>query len=515
MISCDVLEKPGWWRGASLAIVLVVSFVPALPLLWVALSESTSLFSGGFGMAIWRSLVVATAVALTSLVVGIPAGLLSALYEFPGRRIFLALMAIPLLVPSFLWAIGLSQVRIHLGLSPDSLLSGASATTIAFAAPAIPLVTYMTLVSAQHLSKAQVDAVRLAGDERLLFYYAAKAILPGAVLAAVLAGILTLSDPGPGQILGYSGIAYEILVSFSASYDFALAARQCAFLTGIVLLVAIPVAVLIGPRVAEGIFGKDINRAPLVRNRHASWIGPCVLTGIVLLTTILPLTGIVRPLFIHFPATRAFSEISRTLGNTLIYALTAGVIATAMGIWLALAAGRQKWLRRVALVGIFVVLSLPPSLNALGIIQLGAVAPAWLDPLLRSRLTVGIAQALRFLPVAAILAMRSFGNTSPSQCLVGAVHGVPLLLYLRRVLGPLMLPAAAVACAVVALEATAEVGTALLLRPPGADSIPVQIFTVMANAPEALVAALSFFYVAGAAILLMLGWTLGERIRAA
>ncbi len=370
----------------------------------------------------------------------------------------------------------------------------------------------MTLVSARRLSKGQVDAVRLVGGERLLFVYAARAVLPSALLAAILAGILTLSDPGPGQILGYSGIAYEILVSFSASYDFALAAQQCAVLTGLVLVVAVPVAIFIAPRVAVEILGREINLAPLARNACASWITVGVLSCIVLLTTLLPLTGIVRPLFGEFPVARAFGEISRTIRDTLLYALTAGVIATAMGIWMALAAGRERQLRRLALVGVFLVLSLPPSLNALGMVELGTIAPAWLDPLLRSRFTVGLALALRFLPVAAVLAMRSFGSTSPSQCLVGAVHGVTLSQFLHRVLGPAMLPAAVTACMVVALEATAEVGTVLLLRPPGADSIPVQIFTVMANAPEALVAALCIFYVAGAALLLTLGWILAARI---
>jgi ABC-type spermidine/putrescine transport system permease subunit II len=71
------------------------------------------------------------------------------------------------------------------------------------------------------------------------------------------------------------------------------------------------------------------------------------------------------------------------------------------------------------------------------------------------------------------------------------------------------------ACLIVALLSTAEVGTALLLRPPGADSLPVQIFTVMANAPESLVAALCFLYIAGAASLLIVGWAVADRGTAA
>jgi hypothetical protein len=65
---------------------------------------------------------------------------------------------------------------------------------------------------------------------------------------------------------------------------------------------------------------------------------------------------------------------------------------------------------------------------------------------------VALTLALRFLPVAAVLGMRSFASTSPSQCLVGAVHGVTLALFLRRVLGAAMLPAAVTACMVIALK---------------------------------------------------------------
>ena len=71
----------------------------------------------------------------------------------------------------------------------------------------------------------------------------------------------------------------------------------------------------------------------------------------------------------------------------------------------------------------------------------------------------------------------------------------------------------ALSCIIIALLATAEVGTALLLRPPGADSLPVQIFTVMANAPETLVSALCLIYILGAAILLSVGWAIAERSR--
>jgi ABC-type Fe3+ transport system permease subunit len=198
---------------------LLFAFAPAFPLVWLIITEGSpstqGLLGSGFGLAILYSLSVAGAVALLSTFFGILAGLLAGLYDFPGRRVLLALLAIPLLVPSFLWAIGLSQLRIHLGLPSESFLSGWSGTVLAFSAPAFSLVLYMTLVSVRRLSKSQVESVRLVDDESLIFRYAARAVLPAASLTGVLAGILTLSDPGPGQILGFSGVPYEILLSRS------------------------------------------------------------------------------------------------------------------------------------------------------------------------------------------------------------------------------------------------------------------------------------------------------------
>src|SRR5262249_8092217 len=152
-----------------------------------------------------------------------------------------------------------------------------------------------------------------------------------AILAATLAGILTLADPGPGQILGYPGAAYEILVSFSASYDFTLAALQCAVLTGLVLAVSIPVAVLIAPDVAAGLLGRDIAPAPTAIDRRCGGVALLLLLLSVTFAVILPLIGIVRPLFTAFPVERASQEVTRTLLNTFVYAVTAGVVATVLG----------------------------------------------------------------------------------------------------------------------------------------------------------------------------------------
>jgi ABC-type Fe3+ transport system permease subunit len=86
--------------------------------------------------------------------------------------------------------------------------------------------------------------------------------------------------------------------------------------------------------------------------------------------------------------------------------------------------------------------------------------------------------------------------------------------YLWKVMLLFLSPALGLTIFLVALLATADVGTVLLLHPPGQASFPLAIFTVMANAPESLVATLSLLYVVAAGGLLILTLIIAERIKA-
>lgn len=514
MISCLLLERPGKWRSIGVAALLLVAVLPAMPLLWRTLMSmnSAAAFGGAaFVSALQNSAVVALLVAVVSLVVGLPIGVLSALYEFPARNILLALTTLPLLVPSFLWALGWSALAARLGPLATNLLSGFTGCFLVLSAVTVPLVLLSSYAATMALSGSQVDAARLAGGERTVLIYVSRHVATPALLATGLGGILTLSDPGPGQIFGLRTAASEMLTSFSALYDFSLAGRQCVVLAALVLALAAPLAFFTAPWLASEVMARQSLAARRVRHRGITDVTVAGLSVLVLASTIAPLLGLTLPLAGGEALIRAWGELSRTAGNTLLYAAGAGVIAATLGLLLAVCAGRSDRLRTVCVGMALALFSLPPALTALGVVQLATTAPAWADPLLRSRLTVCVALGLRFFPVAAVLGLRAWGSTSATWALAAAVHGVPLTRYLWRVVLPLLLPAGAVAMLLVALLATADVSTVLLLHPPGEDSLPLSIFTVMANAPESLVAALCLVYVAVAAGLLAAMWAAAGR----
>jgi iron(III) transport system permease protein len=512
MISCLWLERPGAWRMAGVASVLVLAALPAAPLFLQVIFARESLSVGStFGTALWNSFAVAIATGVIAFALGLPVGVFSALYEFRGRAALLALAMLPALVPSFLWAIGWASLTGRIGPAVTDLISGQTGCVLVFLAGAVPLVLIASYVATIGLSGSQIDAARLAGGEKAVLQYVSGAAAVPAALAALLSAVLTLSDPGPGQILGLRTAASEVLTSFSSLYDFNLAGRQCAVLAMLVLLLAAPLAWLAAPRLSVQIMARQTQslRRPGL-GRAAIWI-TAGFTLLIAGTIVTPVLGLVLPLLRGIDFAQAPGVVGRTSVNTFLYAGGAGVVATLLALLLALFVGRDNRLRTICLGVCLAILALPPALGSLGIVHMAAGAPAWTDPFLRSRATVCSVLGLRFLPVAVVLLMRAWQSMPVSWVQAAELHGVSVALYVRKVVIPFLLPTATASITLVALLATADVGTVLLLHPPGKTSFPLAIFTVMANSPESLVASLCLAYLGLAAGLLALMWTLARR----
>ncbi len=496
MISAAVLERPGRWRGLGVAAGLCVAAAPALALLgqvglW---PPSGAALGGGFSSALGRSLAVAGGTVVCAVVLGIPCGLVAGLYRFPARRWLLGALALPLLLPSFLWAIGLSMLRIDLGLPRDSMFSGASGVVWSFTALGTPLVVFAVLIAVRLLPANALDATRLAGGERAVLGYSARAALPAGLAGALLAGVISLADPGPGQILGFSGLAGEILISFSALYDFELAARQGLAAAGVVLVAAAPLIWLAARHLTFALLPRDARLMQPCTVPAARRGGPALLGAVVLVTLLGPVTGLAGPALDDFRLDSVRTAVARAGVDTIYYAVAAGIVATALAALLAVCAARVAVLRGTLLACLMLLLVLPPAIGALGTVLTASDAAPWLDPLLRSRFTVGAVTGLRLTAVATVLLVRAIGSAPVSWAWAAAVHGVPLSTYIRRVLAPFLAGPIAMSIALVALIATADVTTVLLLQPPGQDSLPVALFTIMANAPDAIVASLCLTY---------------------
>ncbi len=508
MPSCLVLERPGRWRLFGLSGAAAVLVVPSLPLLIAALTAGSSRnfdFAGYLG-----DLAVSAGVGLLAAVIGFavgwPSGVVAGLFVFPGRALLLAIFALPLLLPSFLLGLGWSMLAARLPGAELALLDGVPGVVLVLFAPACGLTALASLAATLGLGASQLDAARLAGGERAALGAALFHAAPVAILAAALSTVLSLGDPGPGQIFGLKTVAAEILVSFSATYDFELAGLQCAGLAMLVLAAAVPLALRLAPLLARATLARSTRQPGRLPAGPAGWVIP--LWVIAASAVAVPAIALVLPIADGHYLGRATVEFSRTGLDTLIFGGGAALLAVAIGLVVAVCTGREVGLRQTAVAVAVALFCLPPALPALGAVRIAAQAPQWLDPILRGSAGVCLAQGFRLAPLAVILVLRAWAATAPSWTHAAAISGVGLTSFLGRVMVPVLGPALAISGLLVALLASADVTSVLLLAPPGHSSFALRIFTVMANAPQALVAALCCVYlvIAVAAVAGLLCW---------
>ena len=513
-LSVLLLERPGAWRSFGLAAVSITALLPVLPLLagifHVPAREITTGLSSFFPLVL-KSLASSSAGAVTALVLGLAAGVLHSFYQFRGAALFRFIFLTPVMMPPLLWAAGLRNLHFPSGASTAgtatafSLFQGQAGLAFITVMVTFPLVMLATMSACSTLNKGQCNAARLCGGEVGLLRLSALFALPAAVVAAFLGGCLMLSCPGPGLALGARTAVSEILVSFSAFYNQYLAAIQCVSLSGAILLMAVCTMILTGRRPAEILAVNAAGAKPRfhhVMSRAAFMFSLCCAALLVFL----PLSGLLLPALAEPDLHLLRQTLARTLSNTFIYAAGAAAIATFLGTAAAFFMGKSVMHRNIGAGIMLVILSLPSALAGLGMLSAGSQAPAWTDFLFRSPAVVCAAQGIRLFPLPALLVSRFLGSMPASWSWAAEIHGISFFKFMQKIAGPMLARPAATGFVVAFLLAEADVGTVLLLHPPGAQNLPLAIFTIMANAPAALVAQLGIAYLI---FTLMIMWIAG------
>ena len=219
---------------------------------------------------------------------------------------------------------------------------------------------------------------------------------------------------------------------------------------------------------------------------RAGWlIGVGLLCGVLI---ILPLGGLVLqtspPDYVD-----ALSRAGDSLRHSLLYAASGATLLTLLGFFCGYlvhtrALRTWRWVDFLTLL----LLVLPSPVIGIGLIGLwNRPATEWIYSTPAMILLGYLAQyiALTSRTTAATLA-----QIPASMDEAAAVSGAGWFRRLLRITAPLSRPGLLAAWLVAYIFCLRDTGITLLVYPPGHDTLPVRIFTLMANSPEGLIAAL-------------------------
>jgi thiamine transport system permease protein len=476
------LRSPRWLAVAPLGFVLVMVVAPVLRLLWEAwpgtVLPSAAHVDDGLEAVSWlqpwldpylrwRLLWSALQAALTCglvLLLGVPVAWVLARFDFAGRRWVLRALMLPFVVPTLVAAMGVLALWGPQGLWAQA--GGRSFEDTPF------LLLYgnvffnlCVLVRSATDALEQVSASRLAAARtlgatpwRAFWRIEWPAILPWLMSALCLVFLYCFAGFGLALVLGgqaYATVEVEIYTLVAHELQLGAAGVLALWTIGITSGFALMYAVL-ERRLATPLHA---DRIPLRAPESAgAWLAVAGALAVLVLFCLAPIAAIVLRAAVAGSSAWAVlwePDTLQALGNTVRFSGAALLLATALGLFHALASRHSAALRALA----FLPLVVSPVLVAFGLLLL---YPTWTAsvPLLVAAYALlaypfvakSVASGLDGLPANLLAAARSLG-ASPWRAF-------------WRVSWPLLLPALRRGMAFAAATAVGEFAVTLFLSRP-------------------------------------------------
>ena len=543
-------------RGNGLAFVLVLAlaWLVVYPLLLVG-AEATHanlgafLHSGAEWSALWASLWISVASVALAALIGVPLALVFERYDFPGRRILGALVALPAVLPplvgviAFLFLYGESgfvarAVQAVLGLDHSPWrLQGAGAILLVHA---YSMYVYFYLFTRAGLARSDASLLEAAaslgaGPWRTFRRVTLPLLAPSLWGAALLVFMTALASFSAPYVFGGSfRVMTTQIVATKLNGDLPTAMLETIALAVLALAGFAMVQRTEGGRrvVSVGKGTAPVARRivnPLAR-RAAAAVGWVV--GVVLLLPHLTLvvvslvppgtwtTQAVPPVLGvgNYAALLAEPERLRPLVNSVWMAAAATLSAAAV----ALLAGHLAVRRRVALRRVLETLlalpwAVPGTVVAIGLATLFSVrsplAGRWI--LVGTAAILPLAYLVRSLPLTGRALLAGYRQLDPALEEAAQSLGAGPVRRLRRVTLPLLLPALAAGASLAFITALGDFVTSILLYTYDTRPISIEILSSLRLSDVGVAAAFGVVLMLVSAIALGVGARVGAAREAA
>jgi len=439
--------------------------------------------------------------AVLATLIGAPLGFLLARAEIPAKNLFRLLLVVPLVIPPYILALAWTYLGGANGLVTrffgDDLLAtwtySLSGAILVLAVAFYPLAMLATEAAARRVDGHLEEAALLVAAPRLVFWrITLPLVAPGVAAAALLIFVLALSEFGVPGLLRVPVFTTEIFTAFAALYDFGAATSLAVLLLFAALFAGSVARLLVGEKFLASPRSSRVG-LPLVLGKWqwAAFVGLAVVCFFFAVLPILVLaleTGESGKIF------TALRESRTAIFGSLLYAIGGATLSVLLGLPLGYGRARARLGGLIDLV-LIVAFAVPGAIIGIGLIGIwnrpGAASAVYQSPVI-----IIIGYLARFVPVATLLLAASIRQVSTSQEEAAEVAGAGWLSVFTRIVLPQIRTGLVAAWVIVFIFAFGEMTTTILIAPPGESTLPIRIYTIIANAPSSTVATLSLMQAA-------------------
>jgi iron(III) transport system permease protein len=485
------------FRTFSIVVLIVYALLVVAPIVAFLVTALRGGLAAETWAELWRqttrtnlllnSLTLSTLTAAGATLLGVPIGFLLTRTDVACRRVLMLLCAAPLFLPLFLWATAWQA-----GLRAHGL-SGMGGAVFVMTLSLFPIVTLLSGVGFAHVDPALEEDVRTLGSELQVFRHATFPLArPLVAMGCLLVFILTLSEFGVPALMQVNVYPVAVYTAFSAFYDFAQAAALCLPFVAVAAVLA-----FITHHVTRSVDFASL--AEQWQPRHIALgkgRGGAATITFALLAAVL---GVPMGALVNGSMGQWVSGQWSVVSASLCLAAIGATSLTLLGLlvaWLCqrgYARGGAWWLQSQTLL-----FALPSTIVGLGLVSLWNRREfAWLYG---TTAMIVLGYVARFAPLV-VRAFEAFLAQVPKDCeeavwLDGGGVGVTFTRFIipasRRAIGFLW--------AMSFVLCMGELAMTILVAPAGVQTLAVRLFTIEANAPQALTARLALVLVASCLI---------------
>ena len=474
------------------ALPVVYMVASALP----AIDSAVLLDSRQRGL-LYNTIVLGLGTAALATVVGAPLGFALARIPLPFKTALRLALFAPALLPPYV--VALSWVYLDSGVSgflpptirnvapdPYSLAGAIVVLTIVF----YPLAMLATEVGLRRLEPCLEEAALLAASPaRVLCRITGPLIGRHVAAAALVIFVLAISEFSVPGLLRVRVFTTEVFTAFAALYRLFRATALAVPLIVVSVIAAGAAAILAGGRAVTR--PRAIGGSAPLAFEACGGVALGAVMCVALLALAMPVAVLAREAFRSTSILDAVNRSREAVTNSLALAAVGATAVLVIALWLGYARARTHGRLGAAIDAVWVALfAVPSTIVGIGLIGLwNRTGP--LGVLYGTDAMLVLGYLARLVPVAALVLAPIIQSVPASQEDAAATAGAGWLRTMSRIIVPQIRVGLAAVWVIAFILAFGEIGTSILVAPPGESTLPIRVYTLIANAPPGHLAALA------------------------
>ncbi len=453
----------------------------------------------------WRlmghSMALSSLVTILTVSVGVPLGILLGKTNLAFRNFFTAIFIIPLLIPPYIIAVSWFDV-----FSKDSFfahLFGASASTaitdLLFALPGctailfsifLPIPMLLTMIFLRTINPQLEEVARLVSSWRVVMRgITIPLIMPGILLSAMLVFILSFGEFSVPNFLRYDVFPVESFTQFSAFYNFRAATAAAVPLGVVTLILLFAETAFLRERTYQLRQSPQLDRLPQIElGTYHKWLLALTAT-MAFVIVIVPIVVLAIKSASISNYIDAFDKAGGSLLRSLVYAVIGASLLSVLGFFMGylIQTKALKWWRSIDSMTIF-LFALPSTVIGIGLISLWNTR--WTNFIYAAPTIIILGYLAKYTALTSRISVTELAQIPPSMEEAAQMAGAGWLRRMIFIVAPMARRGLLAGWLVGYIFSLRDTGITMLVYPAGNETLPVRIFTLMANGSAQLIAAL-------------------------